>query len=187
MAIYDMGAQVFLAGASGAATIVEIVDGGAEEPTCRVAYAEGGEGWWPQSSLFSSEEERRVAEAPRLVVKKARLLAELAERRRRAETGGAFVGGMGFSTDAASQAKLTAAVVASVLDNDYRVRWKLSDGSFASLDHAALIAAALGVRAHVQACFDREAALAQDIAAVAGLDALAMVDIESGWPDTRPI
>ncbi|WP_162150819.1 DUF4376 domain-containing protein [Methylosinus sp. 3S-1] len=158
-----------------------------DEPTCRVAYAEGGEGWWPQSSLFATEEERRVAEAPQLADRKARSLAALAERRRRAETSGVVIGGMGFSTDVESQAKLTAVVVASVLDNEYAVRWKLSDGSFASLDHAALIAAAQGVRAHVQACFDREAALVQDIAAAADLDALAAIDIASGWPDAQTL
>jgi hypothetical protein len=89
---------------------------------------------------------------------------------------------MSFSTDETAQAKLTAAVVASVLDNAYQLQWKLADGSFALLDHAALIAAAQGVRTHVQACFDSEAALVQQIVAAADRDALAAVDIESGWP-----
>lgn len=183
MAIHATGGQVFLAGASRlAATIVEVVDGAAEEPIYHVAYAEGGAGWWPQSSLFPTEDDRCAAEAPALAAEKARRLAALAERRRRAETSGATVGGMSFSTDETAQAKLTAAVVASVLDNAYQLQWKLADGSFALLDHAALIAAAQGVRAHVQACFDREAALVQQIAAAADRDALAAVDIESGWP-----
>lgn len=182
MAMFSIGGQVFLASVSQlVATIVEIIDASAEETVYRLAYAEGGEGWWPQSSLFASEEERRVAEAPSLAVEKARKLAALAERRWRAETSGISVGALRVATDAAAQAKLTAAVVASVLDNSYSVRWKLADGAFALLDHAALIAAAQSVRAHVQACFDREAALAEAIAA-ADAQGLQAIDIESGWP-----
>jgi hypothetical protein len=87
MAIHATGGQVFLSGASRlAATIVEVVDGAAEEPIYHVAYAEGGAGWWPQSSLFRTADDRCAAEAPALAAEKARRLAALAERRRRAET-----------------------------------------------------------------------------------------------------
>lgn len=119
---------------------------------------------------------------PTLVALKAAKLAALADRRWRAETAGTIVNGMSLPTDEKTQAKLTAAVVASVLDNAYSVNWKLSDGSFILLDHAALITAAQGVRAHVQGCFDREATLAGEIAAAADAAALAAIDIDAGWP-----
>ena len=60
-----------------------------------------------------------------------------------------------------------------MLDNNYAVNWKLSDGSFASFDHATLIAVAQGVRAHVQGCFDREATLVAAIDAASDIGALA--------------
>ena len=139
----------------------------------RVAYAEGGEGWWPQSSLFATEEElacRRGAAARR---------QKGAPRSRRSPSGGGAprraapsIGGMGFPTDEASQAKLTAAVVASVLDNEYAVRWKLVRRLLRVLDHATLIAAAQGVRAHVQAASIARRRSSQDIDAAADIDAL---------------
>ncbi|HEY8064643.1 MAG TPA: DUF4376 domain-containing protein [Methylosinus sp.] len=120
--------------------------------------------------------------APTLGQAKSAKLAALAERRWRAETAGAVVDGMRLPTDEKTQAKLTAAVVASVLDNNYAVNWKLADGSFASFDHATLIAVAQGVRAHVQGCFDREATLVAAIDAASEIGALAAIDIETGWP-----
>ncbi|WP_159730191.1 DUF4376 domain-containing protein [Methylosinus sp. Ce-a6] len=123
-----------------------------------------------------------LPEKPTLAELKAERRAALVERRRRAETAGTRVNGMSMSTDEKTQAKLTAAVVASVLDNAYAVNWKLADGSFALFDHAALIAAAQGVRAHVQNCFDREAQLAAAIDAAVDATALASIDIDAGWP-----
>ncbi|WP_159728409.1 DUF4376 domain-containing protein [Methylosinus sp. Ce-a6] len=117
-----------------------------------------------------------------LAALKAAKRAALAERRWRAETAGTIVNGMSMPSDEKTQGKLTAAVVASVLDDAYAVNWKLADGSFALLDHAALIAVAQAVRAHVQSCFDREAQLAAEIDAAADAMALAAIDIESGWP-----
>lgn len=123
-----------------------------------------------------------AAATPSLAEAKAAKLAALADRRWRAETAGVTVNGMSLPSDQATQSKLTAAVVASVLDNNYAVNWKLADGSFTLLDHAALIAVAQGVRAHVQVCFDREAQLAALIRGAADAAALAAIDIEAGWP-----
>lgn len=120
--------------------------------------------------------------APPLAEAKGAKLAALADRRWRAETAGAIVNGMGFPTDEKTQAKLTAAVVASVLDNNFAVTWKLADASFVTLDHAALIAVSQAVRAHVQGSFDREALLATAINAAADVATLDAIDIESGWP-----
>ena len=113
---------------------------------------------------------------------KSKKLAALGERRWRAETAGTLVNGMTLPTDEKTQSKLTAAVVACVLDNDYAVNWKLADGSFRLFDHATLIAVAQGVRAHVQSCFDREAQLVSAIDGASDSAALAAVDIETGWP-----
>ncbi|MBG0810595.1 DUF4376 domain-containing protein [Methylosinus sp. H3A] len=119
---------------------------------------------------------------PTLAEAKIKKLAALAERRWRAETVGTMASGMNLPTDEKTQAKLTAAVVASVLDNDYAVNWKLADGNFVLLDHATLVAVAQGVRAHVQSCFDREAQLVTAIGAASDVAALAAIEIETGWP-----
>lgn len=33
------------------ATVLEIDDTGGDEPVYHLAYAEGGEGWWPESAI----------------------------------------------------------------------------------------------------------------------------------------
>ncbi|TDX65647.1 uncharacterized protein DUF4376 [Methylosinus sp. sav-2] len=119
---------------------------------------------------------------PTLAEAKRNRLAALAERRWRAEIAGASVNGLSLPTDEKTQAKLTAAVVASVLDNNYAVNWKLADGAFVAFDHATLIAVAQGVRTHVQSCFDREAQLVAAIVAAQDSAALEAIDIESAWP-----
>ncbi len=75
---------------------------------------------------------------PTLAEARSKTLAALGERRWRAETAGTVVNGLSLATDERTQSKLTAAVVASVLDNDYSVNWKLADGSFRLFDHAEL-------------------------------------------------
>lgn len=181
MTSFQIGERAFRCGQPLGGTIAEVVETPGEEAIYRLVYDEGGDGWWPRFALFATEEERRDAEAPAFAAAKERKLSALAERRRLAEARGTNVAGLMLATDAASQAKLTAAVVACVLDNAYSVRWKLADGSFTLLDHASLIAAAQGVRAHVQACFDREATLAAEIAAALDDATLTAIDIESGW------
>ncbi|BBU61406.1 hypothetical protein MSC49_13410 [Methylosinus sp. C49] len=119
---------------------------------------------------------------PTLAEAKSKRLAALAARRWRAETAGTSVNGMSLPTDEKTQAKLTAAVVASVLDNNYAVNWKLANGAFVMLDHATLIAVAQGVRAHVQSCFDREAQLVAAIVAAQDSAALEAIDIDADWP-----
>jgi hypothetical protein len=109
-------------------------------------------------------------------------LKALADRRWRAETGGISVNGWPVATDERSQAKFVAAWLAATLDANYSIQWKLADGGFVILDRDKLIAIAQAVRAHVQACFDREAALVMEIQAAADEKSLAAVDVEAGWP-----
>ena len=85
-------------------------------------------------------------------------------------------------TDDRSQAKFAGAALAAVLDPNYSARWKLADGSFVELSHDQVIGLAQGVRAHIQACFDREADMISAIDAAATPAALDAIDIETGWP-----
>jgi hypothetical protein len=43
-----------------AATVLEVVTAG-DEVIYRISYAEGGGGYWPESALFASIEERAAA------------------------------------------------------------------------------------------------------------------------------
>jgi predicted secreted protein len=95
---------------------------------------------------------------PPLEEVKAAKLAEIAAARWKAETGGVMVESMTIDTSRESQALVTGAALAATLDPDYTCQWKTA-GGFVTLTAAAVVAVAQAVRAHVQACFDREAEL----------------------------
>jgi len=96
-------------------------------------------------------------------------------RRDMAIAGGITLGGIGFATDDVSQHRIMGAALAALIDPEYSVQWKTPDG-FVTLDAQTIIGAAQAVRAHVQACFDREAQL---LAARAAGEAY---DLAAGWP-----
>ncbi|AZG78166.1 DUF4376 domain-containing protein [Methylocystis rosea] len=122
------------------------------------------------------------APANTLAKLKETALQALADRRWRAETGGISVNGSPVATDDRSQAKFVGACLAATLDASYSVQWKIADQGFVTLDRDQIIAIARAVRAHVQACFDREAALAEEIQAAPDEQAFSAIDIEGGWP-----
>lgn len=57
-----------------------------------------------------------------------------------------------------------------------------SPGVFRQWTIAQIVAYGMAIGVHVQACFDREAALAAAIEAAPDHDALAALDLTSGWP-----
>ncbi len=103
--------------------------------------------------------------------------ALIAARRFLAETGGAVVKGLAVNTERDSQSLLTDVAFAASLDPDYRIKWKTASG-FVELTGDQVIALATAVRAHVQACFNREAEL---LSAVAD-GSITVEMLEQGWP-----
>ena len=79
---------------------------------------------------------------------------EIAAARFEAETSGID----GIKTDRESQALITGAALKAMQDSTYSCRWKTESG-FVELTAPQILAIADAVRAHVQACFDREAEL----------------------------
>ena len=104
----------------------------------------------------------------------AEMLSQLKSARDAAIARGIEVNGLRVQTDDLSQSRLTAAALAAQLDPGATVRWKLATGAFVELTAPQIIALALAVRAHVQACFDREADLAAQIRAAADPAAVAL-------------
>jgi len=105
------------------------------------------------------------------------LAQQIAERRWQAEVAGIDVGGMHIDTGRDSQALITGATVQAMLDPSYALRWKTPDG-FVDLTAEQIIGVATAARAHVQACFNREAELLD--ALEAGTFTPEMLD--QGWP-----
>jgi hypothetical protein len=105
----------------------------------------------------------------------------VATYRWRVETGGITINDMLVPTDRDTQSKLIAARILAKEDATYSIRWKLASG-FVTLDAATLIAIADGVRAHVQACFDREDEIVTDINAATTHAMLETISITAGYP-----
>lgn len=101
----------------------------------------------------------------------------IAARRYEAEVGGITLNGLQIDTDDRSKLLINGAALEATIDPEYVMQWKTS-GGFIELTGAQVIGIARAVRAHVQACFDREAEL------LAALDAgtLEPAMLEQGWP-----
>lgn len=112
-----------------------------------------------------------------LAALKAAKLADLAAIRYAREVAG--VGGL--RTDRESQGLIVGAALAATLDPAYTVEWKSAAG-WMTLTAPQLLAAAQAVRAHVQACFSNERALAASIEAASDAAELFAIDLGQGWP-----
>ncbi|MDR6915124.1 hypothetical protein J2X66_001989 [Pseudomonas sp. 3296] len=103
--------------------------------------------------------------------------AHIANVRFEHETAGITVNGVSIDTNRESQALITAAALSAVIDPTYVCIWKALSGPV-ELTATQLIAVATAVRAHVQACFDRECQLLEALAE--GTYTVDMLD--HGWP-----
>ena len=81
-----------------------------------------------------------------------------AAARYKVETAGVTFNGVLIDTGRDSQALITGAALAAMLDENYSLNWKTANG-FIHLTAPEIIAVAQTVRAHVQSCFDREGEL----------------------------
>lgn len=120
---------------------------------------------------------RPILVAPSEDTTPSAIRSEIAARRYQAEIAGITVNEMHLPTDRASQGLVTGAALQAVIDSNYSCQWKTEEG-FIDLGAQQIIGIASTMRAHVQACFDREAAL---------LDALAAgtytgEQLDQGWP-----
>lgn len=101
-----------------------------------------------------------------------------AERFKR-EAVGVVVGELMIETTRDSQALIASTGLSAVLDPEYRCNFKTVTG-FVEIGAEQIIEIAKAVRAHVQACFDREKVLLDLVAA--GIYSEEM--LAEGWPDS---
>lgn len=113
---------------------------------------------------------------PTLDELKAQKKAEIAAARYEAETAGTTVNGVLIDTGRDSQALITGAALAAMLDDGYSLNWKTSAG-FIHLTAPEIIAVAQAVRAHVQTCFDREGELVALVDAAQTAEELDAIEI----------
>lgn len=97
------------------------------------------------------------------------------------EASGIFVEALKIETTRESQALIASTGLSAILDPEYRCNFKTLNG-FVEMGAEQIIAIAKAVRAHVQACFDRELNLLQALEAGTYKDEMLAV----GWPVSTP-
>jgi len=163
-----------------------------------------GAAWWPEENgdgdlgsdkkwgaeVLTLDAERKVVivthkqvnmtaaeKAERDAANAADWAQRIADRRYIAETSGTTINDMPIDTGRDSQALITGAALQAVIDPNYSVRWKTTEG-FVDLTGQQVIGVGSSVRAFVQACFDRESALLDAVA-----DGTITAEmLEEGWP-----
>lgn len=103
----------------------------------------------------------------------------VAVERYKREATGVNVDGLQIETTRDSQALIASTGLSAVLDPEYRCNFKTL-GGFVEIGSAQIITIAKAVRAHIQACFDRELTLLRAIEA--GEYHVDM--LSQGWPDS---
>lgn len=168
--LYQWGADGVLAGSIQADPMAGIPE--RSTPTAPPKVKAGTVVVWTGSGWAVTD---KVPEAP--TPSQAEQLAAIAAKRFTVETGGITVQGLPIDTSRDSQNLITGAALAADRDPAYSVKWKTA-GGFVELSATQLLALADAVRKHVQACFNREADLAD--AVDDGTYQAAM--LEQGWP-----
>lgn len=105
------------------------------------------------------------------------LVSSIAAHRHQAEVGGITVFGVRVETDDRSKLLINGAALEATIDPTYVLQWKTPDG-FIWLTAQQVIGISRAVRAHVQACFDREAELLAELEAGTFTEAM----LDQGWP-----
>lgn len=101
----------------------------------------------------------------------------IASRRYQAEVAGITLNGVQIDTDDRSKLLINGAALEATIDPSYVMQWK-TPGGFVELTGEQVIGIARAVRAHVQACFDREAELLAAVADGSITDQM----LQEGWP-----
>lgn len=102
--------------------------------------------------------------------------AQIAVARYNAEIAGTTVNGVLIDTGRDSQALITGAALAAMLDDGYSLNWKTESG-FIHLSAPEIIVVAQAVRAHVQSCFDKEGELVAQVDAAQNAEELDAIEI----------
>jgi hypothetical protein len=140
---------------------------------------------WPNQGVVEEDDPRYLAwlGMHTLLDPELPTTAELiaAERYKREAVGINF-DSLLIDTTRDSQALIASMGLSAVLDSEYRCNFKTVSG-FVEIGGPRIIDIAKAVRAHVQACFDREKALLDAVSAGTYRDVL----LAEGWPDSSPL
>lgn len=127
---------------------------------------------WSRSDSGVISKQAAPVDVPRII----------ADTRFRYEIGGINVDDVSIDTSRDSQALITGVALSAMLDPAYVCTFKAENGLF-KLNAEQVIRMATALRAHVQACFDREAVLLAALAEGSYTDTM----LGEGWPEKKAL
>lgn len=95
--------------------------------------------------------------------------------------GGFFVDGVRFDSDAAAQIAYMSLAFELMGNPSYSTSWKASGNLWVTMDASGFAKVRSGVKAHVEACYARQAQLDYLIQNAASVEELDAIDISTGW------
>lgn len=107
--------------------------------------------------------------------------AKISDFRWNKERAGISLNGTRYATDDVSQTKYLAILMAVSQNPAFSVNWK-AEGGFITLHAAEIMALTQTVQAYVQACFNHEKQLADQLDSLDDPNVWATMDIEHSWP-----
>lgn len=113
---------------------------------------------------------------------KTRKIASLKQLRDEYLYGGISYANTVFQTDDLTQQRMTGAALAVTVDPTIVINWKTNDGSFLEMSSSDIISVATLIRLHIQACFNNEMTLKEQIENANTTNDIQSIDIQSGWP-----
>lgn len=114
-------------------------------------------------------------------MERGRQAALIAAERFRREGVGVVVDGLLIDTTRDSQSLISNVAVSALIDAAYRCNFKTGAG-FVEVNAVQILAISSAVRAHVQACFDRE----KDLLGFVQAGTYSADMLLTGWPDSPP-
>jgi hypothetical protein len=143
---------------------------------------------WPADDLIALGLQWVDPPAPTLDDLKAAACVQVRDRRWRSHIVVRF-GGVEFVSDDTAATRLTAAITARETAQalgleavDATAGWEAKDGTMVPMTLSDLRGLLLAGVARTQAAFDRQAQLTAEIKAAETSEALAAIDLDSGWP-----
>ena len=167
LCISDIGRRAYINSVSGRGQVTNDLSGKDEELLEKVFSV------WGDAPTVEDE---LLQPLPTFNDLKAQKKSKIAAARYNAETAGVVFNDVLIDTGRDSQALITGAALAAVIDGEYSLNWETVDG-FIHLSAPEIIAVAQAVRAHVQSCFDREGELVAQVDAAQNVEELEAIEI----------
>lgn len=98
------------------------------------------------------------------------------------ESNGTTYNSYRFATDKDSQIKYLGILVSSMMDPTFTTQFKTMDNEYVTLTNTDVVGLSMQVKSHIQACYDNDASILEQINAATTVEEIDAIDVSVGWP-----